>query len=90
MEELSKKSGEKIILESFLFSKENIFTNLADSAPFMIWIADDKGLILQVKLSNRRKETDGQKVSILMTWIIVVQLIKQISMQKMNTKWNIG
>ena len=42
----NKKSGEKVILESVLFSKENIFTNLADSAPFMIWIADAEGSII--------------------------------------------
>ena len=58
MEELSKKSGEKIILESFLFSKENIFTNLADSAPFMIWIADDKGGIIY--FNKRRLDFTGK------------------------------
>lgn len=46
MKEQRKKSGDKVILESVLFSKENIFTILADSAPFMIWIADEKGSII--------------------------------------------
>ncbi|MGB8317452.1 MAG: PAS domain-containing sensor histidine kinase, partial [Ignavibacteriaceae bacterium] len=45
MKENRKKSGKKVIVESNLFSKENIFTNLADSAPFMIWMADAKGSI---------------------------------------------
>ncbi len=40
------KSGEKIIQGSNLFSDKNIFTNLANSAPFMIWIADPKGSII--------------------------------------------
>ncbi len=46
MKENQKKSGDKVILESVLFSKENIFTNLADSAPFMIWIADLDGSLI--------------------------------------------
>ncbi|MEJ2618046.1 MAG: PAS domain-containing protein, partial [Ignavibacteriaceae bacterium] len=45
MKENRKKSGKKVVLESNLFSKENIFTNLADSAPFMIWMADVNGSI---------------------------------------------
>ncbi len=45
MKENRKKSEKKVVLESNLFSNENIFTNLADSAPFMIWVADVKGSI---------------------------------------------
>ena len=58
MKQNRKKSGKKVIVESNLFSKENIFTNLADSAPFMIWIADDKGGIIY--FNKRRLDFTGK------------------------------
>jgi PAS domain S-box-containing protein len=45
MKENRKKSKKEVVIESNLFSNENIFANLADSAPFMIRMADVKGSI---------------------------------------------
>lgn len=43
MKSKKNSSGRKMIQDANLFSDNNIFASLADSAPFMIWIADQTG-----------------------------------------------
>ena len=45
MKSKKNKSGDKIIQDSNLFSN-SIFTSMANSAPFMIWVADQTGKII--------------------------------------------